>query len=104
MSFDGGWGYILSTVIGVVISEIFNFARRHSDHVKETGDEDIERAQATAEAAVKRADELEKQFLRYQAHVAESYYPKGEQRDFERAVFQKLDDIVKLINTKADKP
>jgi hypothetical protein len=103
MTLDGGWGYILSTVIGVVLAEVFNFWRRASDQKHKSVDDAAENAQTAADAASKKADELEKQFLRYQAHVAENYYPKGEQRDFERAIFAKLDDIVKLINTKADK-
>jgi len=71
---------------------IFNRFDRHSDHSKEA-----------TESAHEKVDELEKKFLEYKAHVAEHYQMKVEHRDFEKAVFKKLDDIVALINTKADK-
>lgn len=103
MTLDGGWGYILSTVIGVVLAELFNHWRRHSDHKHGVSTEEAKRAQSAAEVANRRIDDLERDFLRYQRSVAEKYHEKGDQRDFEHAVFAKLDDIMKLINTKADK-
>jgi N-acetylglucosamine kinase-like BadF-type ATPase len=99
MTFDGGWGYILSTVIGVVLVWIGNMVARHFDHSMD----DAEAASDVANAAMERASENEKQLLRYQAYVAEHFCQKNDQRDFEKAVFKKLDDIVALINTKADK-
>ena len=92
MNFDGGTGYVISAIIGSLVMWILNRIDRHSDHSKET-----------VEGVHEKLDELEKSFLRYQAHVAENYHKKDEQREFERAIFTKLDDIVKLINTKADK-
>lgn len=92
MNFDGGTGYVISAIVGSVVMWILGRFDRHSDRSKETVEEVHEKL-----------DELEKSFLRYQAHVAESYTPKSEQREFQTAIFAKLDDIVKLINTKADK-
>lgn len=92
MSFDGGWGYILSAIIGSAVMWIFNRWDRHSDRTSE----DNEQAHA-------KVDALEKKFLEYRTYVAENYVRFVDHRDFEKAVFQKLDDIVKLINTKADK-
>lgn len=93
MNFDGGAGYIISAIIGSMVMWIFNRFDRHSD-----------RSRNTIEGAEVRIDSLEKDFLKYQAFVATNYHMKDDQREFEKAVFAKLDDIVKLINTKADKP
>lgn len=92
MNMDGGAGYIISAIIGSIVMWIFNRFDRHSDHSKEATD-----------SAHEKVDELEKTFLKYQAHVAEHYQMKMEHREFEKAIFKKLDDIVALINTKADK-
>lgn len=92
MNLDGGMGYILSAIIGSAAMWLLNRFDRSKDRSTESNDE-----------AHAKVDALEKQFLRYQAHVAENYHKKDDQREFERAVFMKLDDIVKLINTKADK-
>lgn len=92
MNWDGGAGYIISAIIGSFAMWLFSRFDRHSDHSKEATD-----------SAHEKVDELEKKFLEYKAHVAEHYQMKIEHRDFEKAVFKKLDDIVALINTKADK-
>lgn len=92
MNWDGGLGYIVSALLGSLAMWLFNRIDRHSDHSRNT----IEGAEA-------RIDALEKEFLKYQAFIATNYHMKDDQREFEKAVFAKLDDIVKLINTKADK-
>lgn len=93
MNWDGGGGYIASAVIGSLVMWILMRFDRHSDHSKEA-----------TESAHSKVDDLEKDFLRYQAHVAEHYQLKTEHREFEKTVFEKLDDIFELLRTKADKP
>jgi hypothetical protein len=92
MNLDGGMGYIVSAIIGSIVMYMLDRLGRHSDHKKEDVD-----------GAHEKADALEKQFLQYKVYVAENYHKKDEQRDFEKAVFAKLDDIMKLMGTKADK-
>jgi hypothetical protein len=62
MTFDGGWGYILSTCIGVALMWIGGLVTRHFDHSQDAADD-----------AGKAVEELEKRFLEYKAHVAEHY-------------------------------
>jgi hypothetical protein len=93
MNWDGGGGYIASAVIGSIVMWVLMRIDRHSDHSKEA-----------TEGAHSKVDSLEKDFLRYQAHVAEHYQLKTEHREFEKSVFKKLDDIFELLSTKADKP
>lgn len=69
MTFDGGWGYILSTVIGVVLVWIGQLAGKHFGKGEEVADD----AHAKIEDLYKLVTILRTDFLSYQRHVAESY-------------------------------
>lgn len=62
MTWDSGGAIILSTVIGVVLVWIGGLVTKHFDNSHEV-----------ASSADQSVDKLEKEFLRYQAHVAEHY-------------------------------
>lgn len=87
MSFDGGWGYILSTCIGVVLMWVGGLVSKHFDH-----------SQDAADNAGEKVDLLEKEFLNYKAHVAEHYVKVPTMERMESNIFA----VMSRIEAKVD--
>jgi hypothetical protein len=69
MTLDGGWGYILSTVLGVVLMWIGGLVSGHFRGIKRGSDDSHERIDQSNE----RVDQLEREFLKYQTHAADTF-------------------------------
>lgn len=69
MTLDGGLGLLIATIVGVVLVWLGNMVAGLFNHSKEKGDGAHERIDDIAE----RIDVNEKEFLRFQTHVAETY-------------------------------
>ena len=87
MTLDGGWGYILSTVIGVVLAELLGWARRNSDHSKNATDD-----------AHGRIDKFERDFLIYQKHVAEEYVKAQSVDQIRRDIFKVIERLERKVD------
>lgn len=89
MTMDGGWGLIIATVVGVVLVWIGNLTVKHFDNSEDKAD-----------SAGDRVNALEKEFLKYQAHVAENYQKIETANRMEEKIFgvlarveAKVDDL-----------
>lgn len=69
MSFDGGWGYILSTVIGVVLVWLGQMVGKHFGKGEEVADD----AHIKIDDLYELVTNLRTDFLIYQRHVSETY-------------------------------
>ncbi len=86
MTLDGGWGLILSTVIGIVLVWIGNMAAKHFGNSEEAAEAAHDRIAALSEKIAEVAMDL----LKHQRYVAETYVPKAA---FER-IEAKLDRLI----------
>ncbi|WP_017773854.1 hypothetical protein [Paraburkholderia kururiensis] len=103
MTLDGGWGYILSTVIGVMLSEMLSFARRHSEHREGVSNQAARRAQETADQALSKAMEAENELLKYRIEAQKDFAPNRRVDGLEERIFQMLESIDEKLDRKADK-
>lgn len=69
MTLDGGWGLIIATVVGVVLVWVGTLVSGHFSNAKEKG----EGAHERVDALISRVDEFERDYLRSQTKVAETY-------------------------------
>jgi hypothetical protein len=69
MTLDGGWGLIIATVVGVMLVWVGNLIAGHFNNSKEKGDGAHERIDGLNE----RIEVNEREFLRFQTHIAETY-------------------------------
>lgn len=96
MTLDGGWGLIIASVITVVLMWARDLVVGHFSNSKETGDDAHERI----DALDKRVDEFEKDYLRSQTKIAETYARISGVERMETNIFavlarleQKIDDM-----------
>jgi hypothetical protein len=87
MTMDGGWGYILSTCIGIVLMWVGGLVTRHFDN-----------SQEAADGADAKVEALEKKFLEYKAHVAEHYVKVPTMERMESNIFS----VMSRIEAKVD--
>lgn len=69
MTLDGGWGLIIATIVGVLLVWVGNLVTGHFSNATSKGDDAHQRIDDVNE----RIDVNEKEFLRFQTHVAETY-------------------------------
>lgn len=69
MTLDGGWGLIIATVVGVVLVWIGNLIVGHFGNAAGNGD----KAHDRIDALNRIVEENEKDYLRFQTKVAETY-------------------------------
>lgn len=69
MTWDGGLGLMLATVVGVLLVWIGNLVTGHFSNATSKGDNAHERIDELTE----RIDVFEKESLRFHTHVAETY-------------------------------
>ena len=88
MTWDSGGAIILSTVIGVVLVWIGGLVTKHFDN-----------SHGVAASADERVDDLEKQFLKYQAYVAEHYVKTDSVDRIKRDIFS----VIQRLEEKMDR-
>ena len=86
MTLDGGWGLIISTIIGIVLVWIGNMAAKHFGNSEQATEAAHDRIAALSEKIAEVAMDL----LKHQRYVAETYVPK---QAFER-IEAKLDRLI----------
>lgn len=99
MTLDGGWGLIIATIVGVVLVWVGNLASGHFGHATSKGDT----AHARVDALAEQVDVNEKEFLRFQTHVAENYAKHAQMERLENNIFSALTRLEVKVDGVKDK-
>lgn len=99
MTMDGGWGLIIATVVGVVLVWIGNLAAGHFGHAAQRGSAAHDRIDGLAE----QVEVNEKEFLRFQTHVAENYAKHAQMERLENNIFSALTRLEVKVDGVKDK-
>ena len=99
MTLDGGWGLIIATALGVFMVWIGNLVQGHFGHSSNKG----ETAHAKIDALGERVDVNEKEFLRFQTHVAENYAKHAQMERLENNIFSALTRLEVKVDGVKDK-
>ncbi|MGF6764073.1 chromosome segregation ATPase [Paraburkholderia sp. GAS33] len=99
MTWDGGLGLILATIVGVVLVWIGNMVTGHFGHASQKG----ETAHARLDALAEQVDVNEKEFLRFQTHVAENYAKHAQMERLENNIFSALTRLEVKVDGVKDK-
>jgi chromosome segregation ATPase len=99
MTLDGGWGLIIATVIGVVMVWIGTLVQGHFGHASTKG----ESAHARVDDLEEQVTVNEKEFLRFQTHVAENYAKHAQMERLENNIFSALTRLEVKVDGVKDK-
>lgn len=99
MTLDGGWGLIIATIVGVVLVWIGNMASGHFGNAAKRG----ETAHTRLDDLAEQVEVNEKEFLRFQTHVAENYAKHAQMERLENNIFSALTRLEVKVDGVKDK-